>query len=124
MLSMVTVKSLTYCPPLWLNAARVTAPPVPLPAAVDVSTVMLVCPTCKLPTRVGYKLKEVKGDPVLRRIPVVVLTVSKAEEDILRAYDLHANCYITKPVDFTQFMAVVKAIENFWLTVVTLPKET
>ena len=68
-------------------------------------------------------LKEIKADESLKRIPVVVLTTSKSEEDVLKAYDLHANCYITKPVDFTQFMGVVKAIENFWLTIVTLPKE-
>ena len=67
-------------------------------------------------------LKEMKADPLLRRIPVVVLTTSQAEEDVLRAYDLHANCYITKPVDFDRFMEVVKAIEGFWLTVVRLPE--
>ena len=66
-------------------------------------------------------LEEVKNDPALRQIPVVVLTTSRAEADILKAYDLHANCYITKPVDFTRFMEVVKAIEGFWLEVVKLP---
>jgi chemotaxis family two-component system response regulator Rcp1 len=66
-------------------------------------------------------LKEIKDDPRLRRIPVVILTTSEAEEDILHTYDLHANCYITKPVDFDQFLRVVKSIENFWLTVVKLP---
>jgi DNA-binding NarL/FixJ family response regulator len=55
---------------------------------------------------------------------VVVLTTSKSEEDVLRSYDLHANCYITKPVDFLRFMEVVKSIEVFWLTVVTLPNES
>jgi len=75
-----------------------------------------------LPRKDGRQvLKEVKEDPLLRRIPVVVLTTSKAEEDILRAYDLHANCYITKPVDFVRFMDVVHQIEGFWLTVVALP---
>jgi chemotaxis family two-component system response regulator Rcp1 len=68
-------------------------------------------------------LAEIKDDPHLKRIPVVVLTTSKAEEDILRTYDLHANCYITKPVDLDQFMAVVKAIEYFWLTIVKLPTQ-
>ena len=68
-------------------------------------------------------LREVKNDPELRRIPLVVLTTSRAEEDVLRAYDLHCNCYITKPVDFEQFMTVVRSIEEFWLTVVKLPKE-
>ena len=68
-------------------------------------------------------LKEIKNDDSLKRIPVVVLTTSKSEEDVLRAYQLHANCYITKPVDFNRFMEVVKSIENFWLTVVTLPED-
>lgn len=66
-------------------------------------------------------LADMKADPVLRRIPVVVLTTSKAEEDILRTYDLHANAYITKPVDFDQFIRIIQAIEEFWLTIVTLP---
>ena len=66
-------------------------------------------------------LAEIKADPNLMRIPVVVLTTSKAEEDILRTYDLHANCYITKPVDFEKFVTVVKSIDEFWLTVVRLP---
>ena len=66
-------------------------------------------------------LAEMKSDPDLRRIPVVVLTTSKAEEDVLRSYDLHANSYITKPVDFDQFIKVVQSIEEFWLTIVTLP---
>ena len=67
-------------------------------------------------------LAEVKADPALRRIPVVVLTTSRAEEDVLRAYDLHANCYITKPVDLAQFMKIVAQIEEFWIKVVVLPK--
>ena len=66
-------------------------------------------------------LAEIKADPELRRIPVVILTVSKAEEDVLKSYNLHANCYITKPVDLDQFLGVVKSIEDFWLTVVMLP---
>ena len=68
-------------------------------------------------------LEEIKQDPDLKIIPVVVLTTSRSEQDVLRSYALHANCYITKPVDFTQFMHVVKSIEHFWLTIVTLPKE-
>jgi chemotaxis family two-component system response regulator Rcp1 len=68
-------------------------------------------------------LAELKRDPDLKVIPVVILTTSRSEEDVLRSYQLHANCYITKPVDFTKFMEVVKAIESFWLTIVTLPKE-
>jgi two-component system, chemotaxis family, response regulator Rcp1 len=75
-----------------------------------------------LPRKDGREvLAEIKNSPELRQIPVVVLTTSRAEEDILSAYDLHANCYITKPVDFKQFMSVVKSIEDFWLTVVKLP---
>ena len=66
-------------------------------------------------------LAEIKGDEELKRIPVVILTVSKAEEDILKSYDLNANCYVTKPLNLDQFMKVVKAIEEFWLTIVTLP---
>jgi chemotaxis family two-component system response regulator Rcp1 len=66
-------------------------------------------------------LAAIKEDSLLRRIPVVILTTSNDERDILRAYELHANCYITKPVDFEQFSTVIQAIENFWLTVVTLP---
>lgn len=68
-------------------------------------------------------LAEVKQDPDLKRIPVVVLTTSEAEQDILKAYDLHANCYISKPVDLNQFLSVVKSIEDFWLSIVKLPKE-
>jgi two-component system response regulator len=76
-----------------------------------------------LPRKDGREvLAHVKADEDLKRIPVVVLTTSKAEEDILRVYGLHANCYITKPVDFEQFAGVVRAIENFWFTVVSLPK--
>ena len=75
-----------------------------------------------LPKKDGREvLAEIKADPNLRRIPIVVLTTSRAEEDIIRAYDLHANCYITKPVDFKQFLEVVQSIEDFWLTVVKLP---
>jgi CheY-like chemotaxis protein len=66
-------------------------------------------------------LAEIKADPDLRRIPVVVLTTSKAEEDILRSYDLHANAYVTKPVDFNRFIEVVRQIDEFFVTVVKLP---
>lgn len=76
-----------------------------------------------LPKKDGRQvLTEIKATPDLAEIPVVVLTTSDAEEDVLRAYRLHANCYITKPVDFKQFLKVVKTIEEFWLTVVKLPK--
>jgi two-component system, chemotaxis family, response regulator Rcp1 len=75
-----------------------------------------------LPKKDGREvLAEIKADDHLRRIPVVVLTTSSSEQDILRTYDLHANCYITKPVDLDQFMDVVRSIENFWLSVVKLP---
>lgn len=75
-----------------------------------------------LPRKDGREvLGELKSDPELRMIPVVVLTTSRADEDVLRAYSLHANCYILKPVDFKQFVEVVKHIENFWLSVVKLP---
>ena len=66
-------------------------------------------------------LAEMKADPVLRRIPVIILTTSSAELDILGAYDLYANCYITKPVDLDQFTKVVRSIEDFWLSIVKLP---
>jgi chemotaxis family two-component system response regulator Rcp1 len=70
-------------------------------------------------------LAEIKSDPELAIIPVVVLTTSRAEEDILRTYRLHANCYITKPVDLQQFIRVIQSIEDFWFTIVRLvPRET
>jgi chemotaxis family two-component system response regulator Rcp1 len=77
-----------------------------------------------LPRKDGREvLREIKSDPNFRRIPVVVLTTSRAEMDIIGTYDQHANCYIIKPVDFEQFVNVVKSIENFWLTIVKLPSE-
>jgi two-component system, chemotaxis family, response regulator Rcp1 len=75
-----------------------------------------------LPRKDGRQvLAEIKADPVLKTIPVVVLTTSRAEQDVLRSYELQANCYITKPVDLEQFVTVVRTIEDFWLTIVTLP---
>jgi len=75
-----------------------------------------------LPRKDGREvLQTIKADQALRRIPVVVLTTSSAEEDILRSYDLHVNCYITKPVDMERFIEVVRAIENFWFNIVQLP---
>jgi len=68
-------------------------------------------------------LKQLKSDEDFRRIPVVIITSSQAEEDILKAYDLQANCYVTKPVDLEQFMKVIKSVEEFWLTVVKLPPQ-
>ncbi len=77
-----------------------------------------------LPKKDGREvLEEIKEDPNLKHIPVVVLTTSQAEEDIIKSYNLHANCYITKPVDLEQFITVVKSIEDFWLTIVKLPSE-
>lgn len=77
-----------------------------------------------LPRKNGHEvLAEIKEDSQLKRIPVVILTTSSAEKDILATYNLHANCYITKPVDLNQFMEVVKTIEDFWLTIVRLPPD-
>lgn len=89
-----------------------------------------VCPDLilldlNLPRKDGREvLEEIKADPDLRHIPVVVLTSSEAEQDIVRAYDLHANCYVTKPVDLDQFIHVVRSIEDFWFTIVKLPSES
>ena len=84
----------------------------------------LILRDLNLPKKDGREvLAEVKADPDLRRIPVVILTSSKAEEDIVKAYDLNANCYVTKPVDLDEFMSVVKSIEDFWLGVVKLSPE-
>jgi CheY-like chemotaxis protein len=75
-----------------------------------------------LPRKSGREvLAEIKSDDYLKRIPVVILTVSKDEEDIMESYNLHANCFITKPIDLHQFLRVVRAIEDFWLTIVKLP---
>jgi CheY-like chemotaxis protein len=82
----------------------------------------LVLLDLNLPRKDGRQvLAEMKADPELRRIPVVVLTTSQAEQDILKSYDLHANCYITKPVDLDRFITVVRSIEEYWCSVVTLP---
>ena len=83
----------------------------------------LVLLDLNLPLKDGREvLAEVKADPHLRSIPIVVLTTSQAEEDVLRAYGLHANCYITKPVDFESFVNVVRSIQQFWFSIVTLPR--
>jgi chemotaxis family two-component system response regulator Rcp1 len=75
-----------------------------------------------LPRKDGREvLAEIKADPDLRVLPVVVLTTSQAEQDIVQSYGLHANCYVSKPVDLDQFIRVVRSIEDFWLTVVKLP---
>ena len=74
-----------------------------------------------LPLGSEEALAEIKAQDDLKRIPVVVLTTSRDEEDVLKTYDLHANCFITKPVDLQQFINVVRSVEEFWLTVVKLP---
>lgn len=77
-----------------------------------------------LPKKDGREvLADIKSDRLLRRIPVVVLTTSQAEEDVVKAYNLFANCYITKPVDFDRFVKIVQSIEEFWFTIVKLPSE-
>jgi len=77
-----------------------------------------------LPRKDGREvLAEIKADKELKSIPVVILTTSKSEEDVLKSYNLHANCYVTKPLDLDQFIGVVKSIEDFWFTVVKLPNE-
>jgi CheY-like chemotaxis protein len=82
----------------------------------------LVILDLNLPKKSGREvLQELKADPDLMNIPVVVLTTSKSEEDVAKTYGLHANCYITKPVDFTRFVEVVRRISEFWFGVVTLP---
>jgi len=77
-----------------------------------------------LPRKDGREvLADIKSDPELKRTPVVIVTTSKAEEDIVKTYDLHANCYVTKPLDLDQFVVMVQSIEHFWLTIVKLPKD-
>lgn len=88
----------------------------------DRETPDLILLDLNLPRMDGREvLAQIKLDPKLRPIPVVILTTSEAEQDIVRSYDLHANCYITKPVDLEKFLTVVQAIDTFWLSVVTLP---
>jgi CheY-like chemotaxis protein len=77
-----------------------------------------------LPRKDGREvLGEIKADPELMRIPVIVLTTSRAEKDVQTTYDLHANCYVVKPVDLEEFLGVVRSIEHFWLKAATLPRE-
>ena len=77
-----------------------------------------------LPKKDGREvLADIKSDPELKRTPVVIVTTSKAEEDIVKTYDLHANCYVTKPLDLDQFIIMVWSIEHFWLTIVKLPTD-
>jgi two-component system, chemotaxis family, response regulator Rcp1 len=89
----------------------------------DVVRPDLILLDLNLPRKDGREvLAEIKSDADLKTIPVVVLTTSRAEQDVLNSYQLQANCYITKPVDLEQFITVVKSIEDFWLTIVTLPR--
>lgn len=84
----------------------------------------LVLLDLNLPKKNGLEvLTEIKEDPELKHIPVIMSTVSKLEEDIMQSYNYHANCYILKPVDLNQFIEVVKSIENFWFTIVKLPSD-
>ena len=88
----------------------------------DAPTPGLILLDLNMPRKDGREaLAEIKADAALRVIPVIVLTTSKAEEDILRSYDLHANAYVTKPVDFNRFIEVVRQIDEFFVTVVKLP---
>jgi CheY-like chemotaxis protein len=88
----------------------------------NATTPDLILLDLNLPRKNGHEvLASIKSDPALRRIPVVILTSSKAEEDIVRTYDLHANCYISKPVGLDQFAAMVKSIDDFWLAIVKFP---
>ena len=88
----------------------------------DVPHPDLILLDLNLPKKDGREvLKEIKEDKNLRRIPVIVLSTSRAEEDILKTYDLHVNCFISKPVDFNEFLRVIKHIEDFWLCIVHLP---
>jgi chemotaxis family two-component system response regulator Rcp1 len=85
----------------------------------------LVLLDLNLPRKSGREvLAEIKTDPLLRTIPVVILTTSADEHDIARSYEHHANCYITKPVDLDQFLTVINSIEDFWLSIVKLPPQT
>jgi chemotaxis family two-component system response regulator Rcp1 len=89
---------------------------------VRVSRPDLILLDLNLPKKDGREvLKEIKENKDFKRIPVVILSMSKSEADILKTYNLHANCYITKPIDLDQFIKVVKSIEDFWLTIVKLP---
>jgi two-component system, chemotaxis family, response regulator Rcp1 len=85
----------------------------------------LVILDLNLPKKDGREvLSEIKADDELKHIPIVIMTISQAEEDILKTYNLHANCYITKPIDLNQFVKVVKSIEDFWFSIVKLPPKS
>lgn len=94
-------------------------------AFADAPTPDVILLDLNLPRKDGRQvLSEMKQDPRLRTIPVVVLTTSEAESDILRSYELHANCYITKPVELDKFITIVQSIESFWLAIVKLPNQS
>ena len=89
----------------------------------NAATPHLILLDLNLPRKDGREvLAEIKADEKLKRIPVVVLTTSQDEQDVFKSYNLHANCYVTKPVDLEQFISVVKSIEDFWLGIVMLPQ--
>lgn len=93
-------------------------------AHAEASRPDLILLDLNLPRKDGREvLADIKDDPLLRRIPVVILTTSRSEADVLRTYDLHANCYVTKPVDLEQFFDVIRSVETFWLVAVTLPSQ-
>ena len=88
----------------------------------EVSRPDLILLDLNIPKKDGRQvLAEIKEDDNLKRIPVVILTTSRAEEDVMKSYNLHCNCYITKPIDLKQFLSVVRSIEDFWLSIVVLP---
>ena len=90
----------------------------------EVSRPDLILLDLNIPKKDGRQvLAEIKEDDNLKRIPVVILTTSRAEEDVIKSYNLHANCFIIKPIDLHQFLNVVKAIEDFWLSIVVLPPD-
>ena len=91
----------------------------------DVPRPDLILLDLNLPRKDGRQvLEEIKANPALMTIPLVILTTSASEEDVLRSYRLHANCYISKPVDLDGFLKVIKSIDNFWLSIVKLPRES
>ena len=97
----------------------------PYSAAADAPRPDVILLDLNMPRKSGRDaLREIKGDPGLRRIPVIILTTSKAEEDVYRSYDLGANCYIQKPVTFDSLVEVVRALGTFWFQIVTLPPDT
>jgi len=91
----------------------------------DAVTPDIILLDLNLPSTDGREVLEIiKADPTLKRIPVIVLTSSQADKDVIGSYDLHANCYIVKPVNAMKFMGVVKSVENFWVDIVCLPSGT